>query len=159
MVGTSDIRKRYANTTDGSFITSSTKLSCSNRSNIKDFIETSLANNKFVMMNINASIYSYSTVNNNLLYQNSSNNPDVSYGNSLYISESDETPNSIGAHIILIIRIDKDINGNGIVQYIDPLAITRSSSNRKHVLYSKLLNSNQISGNNSYYDAISVGLK
>lgn len=149
----------YANNTDGSFITSSKKLSCSSRSSIKDFIETSLANDKFVMMNINANIYNYSTVNNTLLYQNSSNNPDVSYGTSLYVSENDESTNGIGAHVILIIRIDKDINGNGIVQYIDPLAITRSNSNRKYMLYSKLLNSNQVSGNNSYYDAISVGLK
>jgi hypothetical protein len=149
----------YCNNNDGSFLDSEKKLSCTSRSEIKNFIENSLAQNEFVLININAKIYDLAKVNNSSLFQNSSNNPDLSSGSSLYISENNESTNNIGAHVILIIRLDKDVTGDGIVQYIDPLSITRSGSNRKYVRYSKLLNSNLISGYNYYYDAISVGLK
>ena len=80
-------------------------------------------------------------------------NPDVSSGNSLYINTTG------GGHVILIIGITvkQEWGNDGIVCYIDPLAIDHYPSNRRYVRYSKLLNSiESAEGNN--YKFITVGL-
>ena len=161
------VMANYANNRDASFLVAAKsgdkpgdETIQYSRSKIKTFMENALANNKFVIVNVNAKIYNYNTVNNSSLYLNNSSNPDLGSSPS-YISTNNEG-STVGGHVILIIGIETNHTGDGVVTYIDPLAITRSNglSNRRYVKYSTLLNSMKISGSDDdAYDAISVGLR
>jgi hypothetical protein len=76
-----------------------------------------------------------------------------------YISTLDEDGSNIGGHII-IVRLRVNLDGTGVVEYVDPLAPNHNPSNRKFVSYTRLLNSMAMNGlANTSYDAISIGLK
>lgn len=157
----------YANNYDGSFLEAIyNKREKKSRSSTKNFIQNALDENKFVIVAINANTQSYDVVNSSNLYYNSSKNPDLNDSGSKssnYISIKEEG-GSIHGHIIIItkVTIDNDI-GTGIVEYIDPLSKTKSSSsyksNRRYVSYTRLLNSMSVNGGSAYYDALSVGEK
>ena len=155
----------YCNGNDYSFLnatktgSSSTSTHESSRSATKTFIENALSNNRFVMVNVN--VYgSYDNVNATKYYSTSSSTNNDLTTSPTYITSNDESTSGVYGHIILIIGIETNSTGDGIVTYIDPLAKTRSggASNRRYVRYSNLLNSVLYAGNNSNYDAISIGL-
>lgn len=148
------------------------------RSLMKAFIQQALTNNKFVVVAVNAYDFDPWYVDNQKLYNNDMSNYDLTPSgevrtptNANYISTADETPDSspnklIGGHIIIIVRLTVNLDGTGVVEYVDPLAHSRvdsngnSISNRKYVSYTRLLNSMAMNGlANTSYDAISIGLK
>lgn len=156
----------YANNYDNSFLIGVYNgPQKTNRALSKQFIETALANNKFIITAVNARTYDYYTVNNSNYYYNNSSNPDLNASgdvasgtNKNYITTNTSNGTTIGGHIILIIRIVVNNNdGTGIVEYIDPLAITKPTgiSNRRYVSYTRLLNS-MVANGSPNYDAISI---
>lgn len=159
----------YCSSKDRNFLSVETKFTEFDRAKIKNFLESSLSRNRFVIVNVNAHTYQIKTVNDSRLFENSSRNPDLG-SPPLYISaESEEGSRSVGGHVIVLIAINTDATGDGVVTYIDPLANTRNGSNRRYVKYSLLLNSMLVSGSVQYdkkdkiskncYDAFSIGLK
>lgn len=124
------------------------------RESIKGFMQNSLYNNCFVLVSLNANVLNINIVNNQLLYQKNGSNPDLTSSPS-YIS-----PNYNSGHVVLIISIEIDASGDGIVTYLDPLAKTKTNqSNRRYVKYSTLLNSmKSSSSDNNSYNAIAIGL-
>lgn len=157
--------KSYADNYDNSFIITSSKYG-TNRSTINQFIKDELTANRFVITGVNAYTYDYNAVNNSNLYGTSNNSDLNASGNTTtgtnknYISVNDEST-TVGGHIILLLRLATNPDGTGIVEYIDPLAQTKPTgvSNKKYVSFSRLLTSIQMNGNNTYYDAISIGKK
>lgn len=126
-----------------------------NRAVIKQFMQNALYNDCFVLVSLKASLKNFNVVNNPLLYVKDASNPDLTNYPS-YIS-----PNHGGGHVIVIIAIEVDNSGDGIVTYIDPLAKTRANgrSNKRYVRYSTLLNSMKASSSdNASYNAIAIGL-
>lgn len=155
----------HANSQDGSFLrgyksgdSPRDQTRQKSREKIKKFMESSLQQNRFVLVNVNCYLTSVSVVNDSRLYQNSLSNPDRT-NSPYYITVQDESKKLKLGHVILIISIETNQTGDGVVAYIDPLAKSKSPSNRKYVKYSTLLNSMKISGSNDYYDAIAIGLK
>lgn len=151
--------RNYCNSTsyDGGWL-KGTYLNFSNsqRSSAKAQLETWLANNKFIMVPLSVYTSSYTIVNQNVLFQNTSTNPDLSSTT----SSSNYVRTSGGSgHVVLVIRIDKDENSSegGIVTYIDPLSTTRSTSNRKYVSYKRFLDS--MIANNGSYPMTAIELK
>ena len=145
-------------------------------------MQNALANDKFVIVGVN--MYgSWSRVNNSNLYLNSSSNPDLSptaETSSTYITTNKYglyqkststtscrgvnlvTTSGVYGHIIVIIKITvNNIDGTGIVEYIDPMADSKpyGVSNRRYMSYTRLLESMKINGCYNAYDAISVGLR
>lgn len=160
----------YLGSYDTNFIISSNMGGQLNRSSIKIFIENALTNDQFVMVPVNAYVMAPSKRNQLNLYSNNSTNPDLQDGNSgssYYITPEKgyyqiDGNSLVGGHWILIVKITVDnATGNGIVEYIDPLADNRSpNSNRKFMSYTRLLDSIKINGNNqTAYDAITFGAK
>ena len=93
-------------------------------------------------------------------------NPDLG-ASPLYItSKPEENSSNIGGHVFVLITINTDATGDGIVTYLDHLAKTRNGSNRCYVKYSFLLDIMALSGTSIidgrnrviYYDAFSIGL-
>lgn len=159
----------YCSSKDRNFLSVETKFTEFDRAKIKTFLENSLSKNRFVIVNVNAHTYLMKTVNDSRLFENTSRNPDLG-SSPLYISaEPEEGSRSVGGHVIVLIAINTDATGDGVVTYIDPLAKTRNGSNRRYVKYSLLLNSMLVSGSVQYnkkdkmskncYDAFSIGLK
>lgn len=156
----------YADDYDGDFLDGEYNWDQrESRSATKKFIQNALDENKFIIVAINANTYNYNVVNSSNLYYNSSKNPDLNDSGSKsnnYVSIKEEKKGSIAGHIIIItkVTIDNDI-GTGIVEYIDPLSKTKSSSsyksNRRYVSYTRLLNSMSVNGDSPNYDALSVG--
>ena len=93
-------------------------------------------------------------------------NPDLGTSPLYITSKPEENSSNIGGHVIVLIAINTDATGDGVVTYLDPLAKTRSGSNRRYVKYSLLLDSMAESGTTlidgrnrvNYYDAFSIGL-
>jgi hypothetical protein len=133
-------------------------LSNERRVKMKTFLLNSLSSNKFVMVNVNI-MNNANIVNDNCYYQKEGN-PDL-YGGSGYIRTENEGSKvdkvEVVGHVILLIGITTGENHDGIVTYIDPLAHTRTVSNRRYVKFSTLLNSMRIAGTNGIYSALSVG--
>lgn len=94
-------------------------------------------------------------------------NPDLGTSPLYITSKPEENSSNIGGHVIVLIAINTDATGDGIVTYLDPFAKTRNGSNRRYVKYSLLLDSMAESGTTlidgrnrvNYYDAFSIGLK
>lgn len=152
---------RYANKIDSAFLRATyadpqrASSAQSDRTKVKEFMQDALRKNKFVMVNITGKLVKYATVNDSRLYLNSETNPDLTE-KPLYVS----THEGDGKHVILIIAIETNHTGDGVVTYIDPLALTRNASNRRYVKYSTLLNSMKIaSESKKHYNAIAIGLK
>ncbi|GHV21562.1 hypothetical protein FACS1894176_06650 [Bacteroidia bacterium] len=153
----------YCNNTtngDGGWLQGAYLLfSSSQRTDAKNQLEAWLTNDKFVLVPLLAYIGTYDKPNQAILFQNTSSNPDLlsATNTNNYIRTSSGT--NIGGHIVLVIRIDKDANSNegGVVTYIDPLSVTRSSSNRKYVSYKRFLDS--ILASNSSYPMTAIALK
>lgn len=139
------------------------------RAGSKLFMQNALANDDFVIVAVN--VYgTYSIVNDSKFYD-SFNNPDlnptgtVTTGlNKNYMTDRDESVYAVIGHIIVIVKITVSLTtGEGIVEYIDPLAKPRFDtngiplSNRRYVSYTRLLNSMASNGSTANYDAISVG--
>lgn len=135
------------------------------RTNTKVFMQNALANNQFVIAAVN--VYgTYAIVNDSKFYS-SVNSPDLNPtgtvttgSNKNYMTDKPESTYAVVGHIILIVKITVNLStGEGVVEYIDPLALTRISplSNRRYVSYTRLLNSMSANGSTANYDAISVG--
>lgn len=156
----------YCSSKDRNFLSVETKFKESDRGTIKNFLESSLSRNRFVIVNVNAHTYQIKTVNDSRLFENSSRNPDLGYSPLYITSKPEENNSNIGGHVIVLIAINTDATGDGIVTYLDPLAKTRNGSNRRYVKYSLLLDSMAESGTTlidgrnrvNYYDAFSIGL-
>jgi hypothetical protein len=157
---------------DGNWISCEDKYT-SDRDVMKTFIQQALTNNKFVVVAINAYDFDPKYPKNPNLYNNDPSNYDLSATGEVstgsynwnYISTLDESPENstnklIGGHIIVIVRLRVNLDGTGVVEYVDPLADNHNPSNRKYVSYTRLLNSMAINGTyNSQYDAMSIALK
>jgi hypothetical protein len=141
---------------------------------MKTFIQNELTNNKFVIVGINAYDYDAKYPDNPSLYNNDVKNYDLSpsgetSGNKAsnwnYITRLDESPENasnklVGGHIIIIVKLTVNLDGTGIIEYVDPLSHNHDPSNRKYVSYTRLLYSMAMNGEaNTSYDAISIGLK
>lgn len=171
--------KNYGNNQDGSFIKADT-IARSSRAEAKTLMQNALANNKFVIAAINVYGGPDTRVDNVNRYSNSSLNPDMDptsetsttyvttkYGN--YQKTADcrgtglSTTARVAGHIIVIVKITvNNIDGTGVVEYIDPLASTRvpyGTSNRRYMSYTRLLNSMEKNGCSNKYNALFVGLK
>lgn len=157
----------YCSSKDRNFLSVETKFTEFDRAKIKTFLENSLSRNRFVIVNVNAHTYSKRKVNASELFENSSKNPDLGTSPLYITSKPEENSSSIGGHVIVLIAINTDATGDGVIIYLDPLAKTRSGSNRRYVKYSLLLDSMAESGTTlidgrnrvNYYDTFSIGLK
>ncbi len=158
--------RQYAITYDNSFIVNGYKYT-NDREETKTFIKSALANDRFVIVGVNAYIMSPSPVDNSNFFSNTSINGDLNptgnvtsgtYRN--YISTLDEGGN-VGGHMIIVVKfVQTASDGNGYIEYIDPIAKTRIGlSNRRFVSFTRLLDAMKMNGNNSNYDAISIGNK
>lgn len=149
----------YCNSTlyDGGWLVGTYLTPTQDRATAKTRLETYLSNNKFVLVPVSAYTTNYVTVNQDVLFQNTSSNPDLSStASSLnYIKTSGGN-----GHVILVIRIDKNDNSSegGVVTYIDPLSTTRSPSNRKYVSYKRFLDS-MLANNSQSYPMTAIALK
>ena len=170
--------QNYGNNQDNSFIACSS-LSSSDRTIVKTNMQNALATDKFVIAGVNM-FGTSSRVNNSNLYLNSSVNPDLnptSETTATYITTNKYgvyqktsscrgislgTTTGVYGYIIVIVKITvNNIDGTGIVEYIDPIATSKpyGVSNRRYMSYTRLLESMKINGCYDAYDAISVGLK
>jgi hypothetical protein len=155
----------YARTYDNTFLSVATSYG-SKRETMKTFIKNSLLVDKFVVTAINAYVIYPSPVDNENYSLNSSLNGDLNSGSDLtsgnyrnYISSSDEG-GKVGGHIIVLVKfVQTAVDGSGYVEYIDPIAPLHSPSNRRYVSFSRLLDAIKMNGNNTYYDAFSLGVK
>lgn len=151
--------RSYCNSTsyDGGWLVGTYLTPTLDRATAKTRLETYLSSNKFVLVPVSAYTTDYATVNQDVLFQNTSSNPDLSStASSLnYIKTSGGN-----GHVILVIRIDKNDNSSegGVVTYIDPLSTTRSPSNRKYVSYKRFLDS-MLANNNQSYPMTAIALK
>jgi hypothetical protein len=157
---------------DGNWISCEDK-NTSDRADMKTFIQQALTNNKFVVVAINAYDFDPKYPKNANLYNSDPSNYDLSATGEVstgsynwnYISTLDESPENstnklIGGHIIIIVRLRVNLDGTGVIEYVDPLAPNHNPSNRKFVSYTRLLNSMAMNGiYDTQYDAMSIGLK
>lgn len=168
---------------DGTNFLTCERLSTTNRSEMKSFIENCLDRNFPVLVAVRADVSgtnAYNKLNNistytNLLSPSQTYNPDMQYGTS-----SDQyilTPSgSTNGHIILLTEVSKWETGNGPVSYLDPLARSRGTGsdytypspyysygsyweNRRYVLYSRLLDSMLANSADGYYNAVAIEVK
>jgi hypothetical protein len=108
------------------------------RDQAKSMLENSLDFGYFVVASVKCRV---SAANQDKWFSHyRPDNPDLinngTYGYSYYMEKTGYTN-----HAIIILRIDKFSTGNGIVTYIDPYNTTRSGSNRRYCLYSRLMDS------------------
>ncbi len=151
--------RNYCNAYDGSWLNATyMTYTAIQRANAKAQLETWLTNNKFVLVPVFANVDDFLLVNQNILFVNNSTNVDLSStaNTKNYIKTTGTLKDQ---HVILIIRVDKNDNSpeGGVVSYIDPLSITRTTSNRKYVSYKRFLDS--VVGANKIYPMTAVGLR
>jgi hypothetical protein len=135
---------------------------------MKNFIKSSLANDRFVIAFVTGYVYSPSTVNEPYFYTNSSlvNADLIATGNTKlgtkknYITTLNENGSTVGGHIIVIVKfVQTASDGSGYIEYIDPLANAHSPSNRRFVSFTRLLDSMAWNGDsNTAYDALALGI-
>lgn len=127
-----------------------TAFAIANTNDTKAFIEAQLEANHFVIVPLQAHVYSRSIVDDAKLYVNDSSNPDYSISEQTgsYISDKSNNTNTntdlkVGGHYVIIIGLKKSTvaSGTSIITYVDPLANTRSNgaSNRKHCNYDRFI--------------------
>ncbi len=132
-------------------INHTTSFNIATQTQTKAFIETSLQYNRFVLVLLQARVYSRSLVDNSNLYLDASSNPDYSVSavtSSYIVDQVSNTSGSnnntkVGGHYVLAIGLRKNTlaSGGDIIEYIDPLANTRASglSNRKYCNYDRFV--------------------
>lgn len=147
-------------------LTNNLPATVTGRASFKTVLESTLANNGFIIASVNAYVISASTLVHTDPYYSTdvTFNPDLdlpSNSGQKYITANALGSTSggygVGGHIIIIIAIKKNPDGSGVVTYIDPISKSHSPSNRKYVNYARFLDAvNSSTTNNNYYQCLSI---